>query len=211
MSCFRLLLGQTVKLAYRKGGGAFGTMAFYIIAVTLLTFALGPEGMREHAGAAMCVALLLSCVTTLPFFYERDFEDGSLEQLLLLPVLLELLVLAKICGQWLANVLPILIATPVLAAMANQDYNQALHSIGMLMLVSPSLIAIGSIAAALTIDSKRGGLLQALVMMPLTIPLLIFASATQQQGAILFLAGMLFALMPLSCFVSAALIRSSQD
>ena len=211
MNPFTLVLKQTVQLAFRKGGGAFGTMAFYIITVTLFTFALGPQSMNEHASAVMCVALLLSCVTTLPLFYEGDFEDGTLEQYLLQPVLLELLVLAKILGQWVANIVPIIIATPLLSAMANLDYAQTLHVLCMLLLVSPSIVALSSIAASLTLDSKRGGLLQALVMMPLTIPLLIFAGSSGEQGAVLFLWGMLLATLPVSCYVSAMLIRIAQD
>ena len=166
--------------------------------------------MKEHAGAAMCVALLLSTVTSLPLLYERDFEDGTLEQFLLQPMLLEVLALAKICGQWLACILPILAVSPLLALMANLDTAQTLHVMLMLIFASPTIIALGSIAAALTIGSKRGGLLQALVVLPLYIPVLIFA-ASGGQGALLFLSGMLFATLPLSCFVSAALIRMSQD
>lgn len=211
MSPFSLILNQTVTLAYRKGGGAFGTMAFYIITVTLFTFALGPENMSAHAGAVMCVGLLLASVTALPQFYERDFEDGTLEQFLLQPMLLELLVLAKICGQWLANILPILVATPLLAVMANLSGTQTLQALLILLLASPTIVALGSIAAALTIDSRRGGLLQALIVMPLTIPVLIFAASAGGQGALWFLTGMLLASVPLSCYVSAALIRVSQD
>ncbi len=211
MSPFSLVLRQTVQLAYRKGGGAFGTMAFYIITVTLFTFALGPEIMTQHASAVMCVALLLSCVTILPLFYERDFEDGTLEQLMLQPMLLEMLVLAKISGQWIANMVPILFATPILAAMANLTMPQTMDVLYVLLLVSPTLVALSSLAASLTIDSKRGGLLQALIMMPLTMPLLIFASSSGEQGAILFLYGMLFAIVPMSCFLSALLIKLSGD
>lgn len=210
MNAFWLVLTQTVQLAFRKGGGGFGTMAFYIIVVTLFTFALGPEPMREHASAVMCVALLLSVVTALPLFYERDFEDGTLEQYLLQPAMLEILVLAKICGQWLACIVPILLVSPLLAVMANLDGGQIAHAVVLLVLASPTVVALGSVAAALTLGSRRGGLLQSLVVMPLYIPVLIFTTAGAEGGA-WFLAGMLFAALPLSCYVSAALIRISQD
>lgn len=211
MNIFSLVLRQTVRLAFRKGGGALGTAAFYIIIVTLFTFALGPDSMRDHAGAVMCVALLLATFTALPLFYERDFEDGTLEQFLLQPILLEILVLAKICGHWLASIGPILVISPLLAVMANLDGEQTLHVMALLALASPTIIALNSIGASLTLGSKRGGLLQALVVMPLTIPVLIFAASAGEQGAILFLAGMLFGSLPLACYVSAALIRVSQD
>jgi len=211
MSPFNIVLQQTVRLAFRKGGGAFGTMAFYIIIVTLFTFGLGPESMNAHAGAVMCVALLLSTLTALPLFYERDNEDGTLEQYLLQPVTLEILVCAKICGQWLASVVPMLAVSPLLAIMANVDGEQIGRIMTLLVLASPTVIALGSIGAALTLGSKRGGLLQSLIVMPLYIPVLIFAASAGEQAALLFLGGMLFAALPLACFVSAALIRISQD
>lgn len=211
MKAFRLILRQTVSLAFRKGGGALGTCAFYVITVTLFTFALGPENMREHAGAVMCVALLLSTVTALPLFYERDHEDGTLEQYLLQPVLLEVLVLAKIGGQWLACIVPMLLASPLLAAMADLSAAQTLEVMRLLALASPTIVALGSVAAALTLGSKRGGLLQSLIVMPLYIPVLIFAASAGGQGASLLLAGMLFGSLPVACVVSAALIRISQD
>jgi len=211
VTLFSLVFRQTVRLAFRKGGGAMGTCAFYVIIVTLFTFALGPELARAHAGAVMCVALLLATVTALPLFYERDFEDGTLEQLLLQPTVPELLVLAKICGQWLACTLPVLLVTPLLAVMANLTGGESMRVMVLLWLASPTIIALGSIAAALTLGTRRGGLLQALVVMPLTIPVLIFAASAGDQGAVLFLTGMLCAALPLSCFASAALIRASVD
>ena len=207
---FALILTQTIRLSFRKGGGAFGTLAFYIIVVTLFTFALGPEAMGRHIGAVLCVALLLSFVTSLPLMYERDFEDGTLEQFLLQPVMLELLALAKICGQFFSTVAPLIVISPLLAITAGLAPGQIWPVLLRLALASVSVAAIGSIAAALTIGARRGGLLQALIMLPLYIPVLIFAAAGG-QGSMLFLAGIACASLPLSCFVSAALIRASQD
>ena len=207
---FWLVFTQTIKLAFRKGGGAFGACAFYVIVATLFTFAIGPEGMKNHAGAVLCVAMLLAIITTLPLMFERDYEDGTLEQYLLQPVMLELLVLAKIIGQWFAHIMPMLIISPLLALMADVDSEQALQNLSRLLLASPTMVMIGAIGAALTLGSKRGGLLQALIVMPLYIPVLIFAANTG-EGSTLFLAGMLCASLPLSATVCAGLIRASQD
>jgi heme exporter protein B len=209
-SLFGLVLEQTVRIAFRKGGGALGTLAVYVIIVTLFTFGLGPEVMHQHAGAVLCVALLLANITALPLLYERDYEDGTLEQFLLQPILLEMLVLAKMCGQWLASIFPLLLVSPLLAVMANLDPPQVVHALSMLLQASPTIVALGSVAAALTLGSKRGGLLQALIIMPFYIPVLIFASAGI-EGSYLFLAGMMCAAVPLACFLCAALIRISQD
>ena len=207
---FGILLAQTVRLSFRKGGGAFGTLAFYIIVVTLFTFALGPEAMGRHSGAVLCVAMLLAFVTALPLMYERDYEDGTLEQFLLQPVLLEFIALAKICGQFVSVILPLIVISPLLALTAGLTAEQMTPVLLRLCLASVSITAIGSVAASLTIGARRGGLLQALIMLPLYIPVLIFA-AGGGEGAILLLTGMAFASLPLSCFVSAALIRASQD
>ncbi len=210
MTFFWLVLRQTIVIAFRKGGGALGTLAFYVIVVTLFTFALGPEIMRQHSAAALAVALLLSLVTALPQFYERDHEDGTLEQFLLQPMLLEVLVLAKITGQCIASAGPLLLVSPMLAVMAGLDSVQTADAILRLALAAPTLVALGSMGAALTLGTRRGGLLQALIILPLTVPVLIFAAA-EGQGAVWFLSGAMLAALPVSCYVTAALIRLSQD
>jgi heme exporter protein B len=208
---FSLILTQTLTHAFRKGGGAFGTLAFYIIIITIFTFGLSPEALHSHAGAVMCVAMLLASITALPLMYERDYEDGTLEQYLLQPMLLEWLVLAKILGQWLSITLPIVAISPLIAIFANLSPNEMLRCLLLLLMASPGMVAIGSIAAALTLGAKRGGLLQALITLPLYIPILIFAASGTGQGALLFLAGMTCASLPLACFICAALIRVSQE
>lgn len=209
---FFLIFIQSIRLSFRKGGGALGACAFYVIAVTLFTFALGPAAVSQYAAAVMCISMLLAIITTLPLFLERDYEDGTLEQLLLQPVLLELLIAAKICGGWCSHVLPILAVSPLLAIMNGISFAQTCGALLILLLASPTMVALGAISAALTLGSKRGGLLQALIVMPLYIPVLIFASASAEgQGSVLFLAGLLFAALPLACYACAALVRVSAD
>jgi heme exporter protein B len=208
---FQLILIQTLTHAFRKGGGAFGSCAFFIIIVTLFTFALGAQAMERHAGAVMCVAMLLANITALPLLYERDYEDGTLEQFLLQPVILELLVLAKILGQWLAIIGPILLISPLVAVFADLPPAPIAQLLLQLSLASIGMVAIGSLAASLTLGAKRGGLLQALIILPLYIPILIFAVSTDGQGAVWFLSGIVLAALPLACFISAGLVRMSAD
>ncbi len=208
---FRLILTQTLTHAFRKGGGAFGSCAFYIIIVTLFTFALTPETMGTYAGAVMCVAMLLASITALPLIFERDYEDGTMEQFLIWPVALEVLVFAKLVGQWLSIIVPILIVSPLVALFADLNLSQTINVMTLLILASPSMIAISVIAAALTLGTKRGGLLQALITLPLYIPILIFAASAGGQGALLFLGGALLATVPLACFIGAGLIKISVD
>lgn len=210
MKIFFLIFMQSILLSFRKGGGAFGACAFYVIVVTLFTFAIGAQAMEQYATAIMCISLLLATITCLPLLFERDYEDGTLEQFLLQPVLLEILVAAKILGQWCSHILPVLLVSPLLALSAGLSFAQSLNSILILLLASPTMLALGAIGAALTLGSKRGGLLQALVVMPLYIPVLIFASSAGDSG-ILFLSALLFFSLPFSCYVCSALIRISED
>lgn len=211
MSFFWLILTQTLTHAFRKGGGALGTVAFYVIIVTLFTFALGPDTMAMHAGAVMAAAMLLASLIALPLMYERDHEDGTLEQLLLAPVTLELLVLAKIAGTWLAIAIPMLLVSPLVAALYGLSLPDIQAIWVQLLLASPSMIAVGSVGAALTIGARRGGLLQALIVLPLYIPLLIFAASGDGPETAVLLTAISCASVPLSCLISAALLRATQD
>ncbi len=208
---FQLVLSQSISQSFRRGGGAFGACAFYIIIVTLFAFALSPDTLSKHAGAVMCVAMLLASITAMPLLFERDHEDGTLEQYLLWPVALELLMLAKIAGQWIAVTLPILLASPLMAMFAGLEFETALSAMLQLLLASFSMIAVGSIAAALTLGARRGGLLQALITLPLYVPILIFASASSGAGALMFLGAIALASWPLACFLCAAIIKVTCD
>lgn len=205
---FSAVLKQTLSLAFRKGGGAMGGLAFYVIVFTLFTFALGPEGIARDALAVMCVALLLSSVIAVPHIFERDYDDGMLEQYLLQPIALELIVLAKLIGMWLVQILPILLVAPLLCMMAGLDAEQGGDVLWRLCLLSPSIAAIVTLTAALTIGSRRGGVLPALISLPLAIPLVIFAASVGGSGAILLLLAFACASVPLACFVSATLIKA---
>lgn len=204
---FLLILTQSLLQSFRRGGGAFGACAFYIIIVTLFAFALSPETLSKHAGAVMCVAMLLSTITAMPLLFERDYEDGTLEQYLLWPVALELLMLAKIAGQWLAVTLPIIIISPLVAMFSGLEVPVAIQAMLQLFLASFSMIAVSSIASALTLGAKRGGLLQALITLPLYVPILIFAASGGGAGALMFLGAIALISIPLACIVCSTILR----
>ncbi len=208
---FKLILSQSLSQSFRRGGGAFGACAFYIIIVTLFAFTLSPELLAGHAGAVMCVAMLLASITAMPLLFERDYEDGTLEQFLLWPAALELLVLAKITGQWMAVTLPILLISPLVALLAGLETAVAVKALAQLFLASFSMIAISAIASSLTLGAKRGGLLQALITLPLFVPVAIFAASSSGAGALLFLGAMALALWPLACFVCAAVLKVAAE
>jgi heme exporter protein B len=204
---FNLVFSQTVTLAFRKGGGAMGTLAFYIVIFTLFAFALSPEALKHYAVAVMTVALVLASVTSQPLVFERDEEEGMLEQFVLKAPVLEIVVLAKLVGMWVVQLLPILIALPLLLLMAGLDGAQSYDVMVRMLLLSPSICAIGVLTAAFTLGSKRGGLLPALISLPLLMPLVIFASSLTGAGALLLLAAAALASVPFACYVSAAILR----
>lgn len=204
---FSLILTQTITLAFRKGGGAAGGLAFYLLVFALFTFALGPQGILRDALPVLCVALLLSSVIAIPHIFERDYDDGMLEQFQLQPIALEWVVLAKLVGLWVVQLLPIVLITPLLCIMAGVDIGQGAQITARLALLSPSVAGIAVFTAAITLGSKRGGILPALVSLPLTIPLVIFAASVNGAGAILLLTAFAFAALPLACFVGAVLVR----
>ena len=206
---FRSILLQTIILAFRKGGGAFGTLAFYIIVFTLFAFALSPEALSHYALAVMVVALVLASVTGQPLIFERDDEEGMLELYVLKAPSLEAVVLARLLGQWVVQLLPVLLISPLLLMMAELPESQFYDTLLRLVLLSPSIAAIAVMTAAFTLGSRRGGLLPALIMLPLLMPIVIFASSIDGAGAILLLAAAALVSVPVSCFVSAAVLKVS--
>lgn len=206
---FKLALAQTVRLAFRKGGGALGCLGFYIIVFTLFAFALSPEALKHYAVAVMTVALVLSSVVGQPLIFERDDEEGMLEQFILKAPLLEMVVLAKLIGQWMVQLLPILVSLPLLALMAGMNGQEGCDAVIRMALLSPSVASIAVLTAALTLGSRRGGLLPALISLPLLMPLVIFASGLTGSGALLLLAAAALVSLPFACYVSAAILKLS--
>lgn len=206
---FGLIFIQTIRLAFRKGGGAFGALAFYIIVFTLFVFALSPAAMREYALAVFAVALVLASVTSQPLIFERDAEEGVLEQYILKAPALELVVLAKFLGQWLVQALPIMVILPLLLLMAGVSDAQVGEVMWRIFLLSPSVMAVAVLTAGFTLGSRRGGLLPALIMLPLLMPLVIFASSISGAGALWLLAAAALVSVPFCCYISAVLLKIS--
>jgi heme exporter protein B len=177
VSSLSALLRRDLTLAIRAGGGAAIGVLFFLIVVTLTAFAVGPDlALLARIGpAVLWLGALLSSLLGLDRLLALDHEDGSLDQMLLAPIPLELALLTKAVAHWLTAELPLIIATPLLGLLLNMD---ALGSaaVALTMLVgTPALTFIGLIGAALTVTLRRGGLLLAVLILPLNIPVLIFA------------------------------------
>jgi heme exporter protein B len=179
------LVLRDMRLAVRVGGGAFIGVLFFLMVVTLMPFAVGPDlALLARIGPAILwLGALLATLLGLDRLLATDHEDGSLDLILMARIPVELAVTAKALAHWLTTGLPLVIAAPVLGILLNLDPN-ATGAVALTLLAgTPALTFIGLIGAALTVALRRGGLLLAVLVLPLNIPVLIFG-VTASNAAI---------------------------
>lgn len=158
---------------------------FFVLVVTLFPLAVGaqPNLLKAMAPGVIWVSALLAALLSLDGLFRSDFEDGSLEQMLLSPHALSILVLGKIVAHWLVTGLPLLLVAPLLAVFLGLP-EQAMGTLWLtLILATPLLSLIGAIGVALTVGLRRGGMLLSLLVLPLYVPVLIFASGAVDRAA----------------------------
>ncbi|BBL24219.1 heme exporter protein CcmB [Comamonas sp. CMM01] len=180
------VLGRELRLASRRPADALGGLLFFVLVGSLFPLALGPDAnlLQQIAPGVMWVAALLAVLLGQHRLFEGDWADGSLEQWLLAPQPLPLLVLAKVAAHWLLGVAPLLLVAPLLGWQYGLDGAVIAVLLASLALGTPSLYLLAALGAALTLG-LRGQLLLVLVVLPLSIPVLIFGShavAQAQQG-----------------------------
>ena len=170
------LIRRDLLLAARQGGGAGTALGFFLTVVVLLPVGLGPDQalLQRIAPGALWIALLLSVLLSSDRIFQADFEDGSLDAMVLGPVPLELVALAKAIAHWLTASLPLAIAAPLLGFFLNLD-PAAIVPLALAMgLGSITLSLLAAIGAAVTVGLRRGGLIVSLLVLPLYVPVLIF-------------------------------------
>lgn len=174
-----------LRLAWRRGADILNPLWFFLIVITLFPFSVGPENalLAQIAPGVIWVAALLAALLVMDRLFRDDLLDGSLEQQLLLPTPLPGVVMAKVLAHWMMTGLPLLLVSPLAALLLGMN----VHSAGVLFLTlllgTPTLSFIGSVGAALTVGLKRGGVLLSLLVLPLSVPMLIFASAACEAAA----------------------------
>ena len=191
MSPLSALLLRDLRLAVRLGGGALVGVLFFLIVVTLVPFAVGPDlALLTRIGPAMLwLGALLATLLGLDRLLASDHEDGSLDLLLMGRMPLELALAMKAFAHWLTTGVPLVLATPVLGILLNLDPSSTGAVAITLLAGTPALTFIGLIGAALTVALRRGGLLLAVLILPLNIPVLIFgvaASSAATAGTVPF-------------------------
>ena len=221
MSRLISIVRRDLYLALRQGMDSTMVVTFFIIAVVLFPLGVGPEPnvLARISSGVIWVAALLASMLSLERLFQTDYEDGSLELLALQPVALELTVAAKIIAHWLTSGLPLIVAAPLLAVLMNMQAEGFAILIVTLLLGTPTLSLIGAIGAALTLGSRRGGVLLSLLILPLYIPVLVFGitaidatlAELPARPHLLILAGLLVAAVALCPWAGAAAIRQTLD
>ncbi|MFM9968262.1 MAG: heme exporter protein CcmB [Burkholderiales bacterium] len=178
MNVFTVILRRDLLLALRRKSDLGMSLFFFIMVTSLFPLAIGPETaqLRAIAPGVVWVAALLASMLSLPRMFESDFLDGTLEQMLLSPQPLALIALAKIFAHWLGACLPLVLIAPLLALQFGLDSRAILMLCLSLTLGTPLLSLLGAIGAALTLGVRGGGVLVALLLMPLYVPVLIFGA-----------------------------------
>lgn len=211
---FTLLLAREARLLCRRPAELANPLVFFAIVIALFPLAVGPESqqLRTLAPGLLWVAALLAVLLSLDGLFRSDYEDGSLEQWVVSPHPLALLVLAKVLAHWLFTGLALVLLAPLLGLMLGLPLSSLPTLLLSLLLGTPVLSLLGAVGAALTVGLKRGGLLLALLILPLYIPVLILGTGTLQAalqglptaGHLLWLASLTALAVTLSPFAIAA-------
>jgi heme exporter protein B len=211
------VIRRDLLAALRKPGQVINPLLFYLLAVSLFPLGVGPERtlLQAIASGVVWVAALLAVLLALESLFRADFEDGGLEQLALSPVPLPLLALAKILAHWLLTGLPLIVLAPLLGLLLALPETAVAVLVLTLALGTPVLSLIGAIGAALTLAVRSSGALLALLVLPLYIPVLIFAAGAVSAsmvglplaGQLYFLAALLVLALTLAPAAVAAAIR----
>lgn len=216
---FSLLLAREARLLFRRPAELANPLVFFAIVVALFPLAVGPESeqLRTLAPGLLWVAALLAVLLSLDGLFRSDLEDGSLEQWVVSPHPLSLLVLAKVLAHWLFSGLSLVLLAPLLGLMLGLPFESLGVLMTSLLLGTPVLSLLGAVGAALTVGLKRGGLLLALLILPLYIPVLILGTGTLQAalqglptlGYLLWMASLAALAITLAPFAIAAGLRIS--
>lgn len=215
------IIRRELLIAYRKQSDVLNPLWFFIIVITLFPLSIGPEPnlLARIAAGIVWVAALLSALLSLERLFRDDYRDGSLEQLMLLPVPLFVVILCKVISHWLLTGLPLILISPILAVLLSLDLHTWLAIVLTLLLGTPTLSFIGAIGVALTVGIQKGGVLLSLLTLPLYIPVLIFATSAidsaslgvAYNGQLAVMGAMGVAALTFAPFAIGAALRISVD
>jgi heme exporter protein B len=218
---FRWIVARDLMLAWRRRADVLSTLFFFVIVVSLFPLGIGPEIqlLRSIAPGVVWVAALLASMLSLGRVFANDYTDGTLEQMLLTPQPVYLIVLGKVAAHWLVSEVPLVLIAPLIGVQFGLASDTLFILFISLLLGTPVLSLIGSIGAALTLGLRGGGVLIALLILPLYIPVLIFGAGAvdasimgaDPQANILLLAAVLVLSMVFAPWATSAALRISLE
>ena len=185
MKSFLVLIKRDLRLAVREGGAIGTALGFFLLVVSLMPLGLGPDLnlLSRIAAGVLWIALLLAALLSLNRVFEADYEDGTLDVLATGPLPLELVSAAKALAHWITTGIPLAILAPVLGILLNLDLKSYPILVASTLIGTPAVSFLGAIGAALTMKTRRGGLLLALIVLPLYVPTLIFGISAVSASA----------------------------
>lgn len=219
LNAFLSVVRRDLLLAYRHRAELVNPLAFFVLVVTLFPLGVGAEVelLKRIAPGVIWVAALLASLLSLDALFRSDFEDGSLELMVMTPHPLSVLVLGKVVAHWLLSGAPLSLVAPLLALMFNLNGDVIKILLITLLLGTPVLSLIGAIAVALTVGLRKGGVLLAILVLPLYVPVLIFASGAVDaamagfpvSGQLYMMGAFLLTAITLTPWPTAAALRMS--
>ncbi len=220
-AAFALIVKRDLMIAFRHRDDIINPLLFFVIVVSLFPLGIGPESttLSRIAPGIIWVAALLATLLSLDRLFKSDYADGSLEQMLLSPHPVFILVIAKIFAHWLLTGLPLILIAPLLAVLLHLHESSYGALMLTLLLGTPVLSLLGAIGVALTVGIKKGGVLLSLLVLPLYIPVLIFATSAidtaamnlPYNGQLAIIAAIFFASLTLAPFAVSAALKVSTN
>jgi len=221
MQTLRYVVFRDVLLAIRRRADVATTLFFFVIVASLFPLGVGPDPklLRTMAPGILWVAALLASMLSLGRLFAEDYADGSLEQLVLVPEPLAMVVIGKVVAHWLVSGLPLVLISPVIALQFDLPRDAIVTLLLALLLGTPLLSLIGAIGAALTVGVRGGGVLISLLVLPLYVPVLIFgagavdasAMGMDASGHLSILGALLLLGLGLAPWATAAALRISLE
>jgi heme exporter protein B len=220
MTAFLAIIGRDLRLGVRVGGEALTLVLFFVMVAVIVPFAIGPDSatLARLAPGLVWIAAFLSMLLGLDRLFGLDDEDGSLILFRHAALPLEAIIAAKVMAHWLLTALPLIIASPLLAVLLDMDLTSWGLTLGSLLLGTPGLLALGTVGAAVTVSLRRGGLIAPVLILPLSIPILIFGAtaasggaAGTERSALLFLTAISLVALVVAPFAAALALRMAED
>lgn len=221
MVALKAIFVKDFALAYRQRAELMQPLMFFILVITLFPLAIGPspDTLQRIGGGVVWVAAILSLLLGMERLFRDDFADGSLEQYMLSSTPLYLIVTVKVLAHWLMHIIPLVLISPLLALFLHLTVDMYVALMLTLLLGTPLISFVGAIGVALTVGLHRGGVLLALLLIPIFIPLLIFATSAIESASMLlpyyqqlaFIAALLLFSVALSPMAIAYSLKVSQN